>query len=90
MQDQVAALVQWRQGDNILWIMLGWSVITFSLCFQDDEETEPTAIKIMENLKAAAANAWPKPHEMPIYAGERHVACTGGARRARCRCGRTC
>ncbi|GAB4816902.1 hypothetical protein N2152v2_003948 [Parachlorella kessleri] len=39
----------------------------------DDEETEEISIKIMDNMKAAVANQWPKPHEMPIYAGT--VAC---------------
>ena len=37
---------------------------------QDDEETEEISIKIMDNMKAAVANQWPKPHEMPIYAGK--------------------
>lgn len=30
---------------------------------------ETDALMIMDNLKAAVANIWPKPHQMPIYAG---------------------
>ncbi len=37
---------------------------------QEDEEDEEVAIKIQDNLKAAVANQWPKPHEMPAYAGK--------------------
>ena len=38
---------------------------------QDDDTTEEVAIHIQDNLKAAVANQWPKPHPMPIYAGGR-------------------